>query len=224
MLWALLANFEMQASIWWHAFDAAFSPPQSWPFVTLDAQQCLAGAPNTLIFFVWKQSQPAVKPSHCFKRPVVVCFECHGRTRAEARSPPARYSLEHSTLQLSAPPHTNILTKYPSPLLPHPTHFSAAFTWDTERRRDWVVNDGAARCPETASETNEWLVRHYIDHECLLVSHCNKEKGQMVYLLIWGDKMNCLLLIYERIIILKITSTFSPLTDPIMLEACKLRI
>lgn len=88
---------------------------------------------------------------------------------------------------------------------PPPSHFSAAFTWDTEWRRDWVVNDGAARCPETAWETNEWLVRHYIDHECLLVSHCNKEKGQMVYLFIWSDKTNCLLLIYERIIILKIT-------------------
>ncbi len=88
---------------------------------------------------------------------------------------------------------------------PPPTHFSAAFAWDTERRRDWVVNDWGVRCPETAWETNERLVCHYIDHECLLVPHCNKEKGQMVYLLIRGDKTYHPLLIYEMIIIKKIT-------------------
>lgn len=93
--------------------ERVFSPQESWPFVTLDVQQCLAGAPTSKnINILCMETEPTCSEAITLVR----CFEYRGMIWAEAGSPPAspsvRFSLERTTHQLSAPPHTQTSSKY----------------------------------------------------------------------------------------------------------------
>lgn len=103
-----------------------------------------------------------------------------------------------STLCFTA--HTNTLKKYPSPLLPH-IQCSICLGHGAET---WLACEWLRRPMSWNCLRNKWATRlplYWSRLECLLIPHCNKEKGQMVYLLIRGDKTNHPLLIYEMIII-----------------------
>lgn len=131
-------------------------------------------APNTLIFLEWLRCQRAVQTSHCFKRPEVL-FVSNGTVGCGLRPgrPPPRPSVRYS-LELAA--HRTQTSSKIS--ISHP-----CICLGRGRRRDWAVNEGAVRCPETACETNERLFLHYIDHKCLFLSHSCRERGRTVYLL-----------------------------------------
>lgn len=117
--------FENASSIWCHREQrGAFRP-----FVPSTHNNALPGHhPPKYINILRMETEATYSEAITLflKSRGTLCFQCRGRIWAEAGSPPAspsvRYSLERTTHQLSASPHTQTSSKnihLPSSLIPH---------------------------------------------------------------------------------------------------------